>query len=679
MSGVVQVSDVQRRGERQPRAALLAAVRAKQGLVYVAEPVLVRDVLYLLQGISGEHVRLSAAPAAAAALELHFDERHGRIPAPARDLLHRIAELGQLCVRLQRYVDEHTHPVPRHRAAQSLSHYVSRELRAHAAWASALDAQWHAQDEAPGSAPPLTLQRLACEAWEPLLRLRLLSTMVESCRPQHGGALVSTIHAYTLTGDPLIRRWTADLLEHVSRPFFHTLSRWLYDGELEDPFDEFFVARTAPPPARARPVDDLVVLSEPGFDAAAVWQSRFALRREQLPSFLSEHFARRIFSTGKSLHFLRECCHDAGARPPHAALRELKYSDMPGLEHAINHEFAQASGRLCTLLLTQFRLRDHLCALKRYVLLEQGDFADALLDTLAPSLARPAASLYQHNLSAALETAIRASGAQFDDPAILACLDARSLEFGAGDTGWDTFTLEYRVESPLNAVLDASAMAGYQLLFHYLWQIQRVAAAATRAWAQLRGAERAVLRARARTSHTPALAAGLRRALLQVRDMVHFVRQLQGFCELEGLAHAWQRLEHDLAAPISDLDQLIDTHRHYLGSLINTTLLRGRRGHADGLADDVRAQLHTILDFARAAETLAHHTTADLARAAAGVDAPPGAQRTIDAAHTALRTEHAVFQQRLLTMLGALERHPTLAVRDLAVRASDSHTAPLGL
>ena len=112
--------------------------------------------------------------------------------------------------------------------------------------------------------------------------------------------------------------------------------------------------------------------------------------------------------------------------------------------------------RLSTRMLRAYLLFDHLRALKSYLLLAQGDFADALLQTLGPSLSRPASTLYQHNLSAARETAIRASSAQYEDPEILRRLDARSLEFGPGDTGWDTFTLEYRVDSPVNAVLDAS-------------------------------------------------------------------------------------------------------------------------------------------------------------------------------------------------------------------------------
>lgn len=687
MSAAVCVSDLQR-GARVPRAELLARLRAEQGVAYVAEHELVRDVLFLLQGMSGTHVRLrrewrlpsdDGAQRARTDVRLEFDEQRGVIPAPARDRIHRLAELGQLCERVQQHVEQAQPPAPpMHLSAQSLCHFLAREMHAHCELVSRLERAWHAQAEgAAAGAPPLTLQRVAQLTHEPMMRMRLMSTIAESCRDAHGGALVSTIHTYTLTGDPFIRRCTAAMLDDVSRPFFHTLARWIYDGELDDPFEEFFVRRVRAPQAPQAPhapharrvMDDLAVPAEHGTNAADVWHNRFALHRDMLPAFLSEHFARKIFSTGKSLHFLRECCNQERAARD-AERRALCYSDMAGLEHAIDAEFALASGALCTRMLGAFRLHDHLRALKSYLLLTQGDFADALLTTLGPSLSRPASTLYQHNLSAALETAIRASNAQFDDAEVLRRLDARSLEFKPGDTGWDTFTLEYRVESPVNAVLDASAMAGYQLLFHYLWHIHRVAARITAAWTQLLSVQKDVMRSRHRRAIDAALLTQLRTTHAHVCEMVHFVRHLQSFSELEGISYAWQRLEHELVAtPPTDLDHLIDVHRTYLHTLIQTTLLRAhahRRAH--DLADDVRAQLHCILAYADAADELGMHVTAELARVASDAPPMPAAARTHAHVAERLRTTHAAFQRRIHDMLAALERHPTLAVRDLARR-----------
>lgn len=91
-------------------------------------------------------------------------------------------------------------------------------------------------------------------------------------------------------------------------------------------------------------------------------------------------------------------------------------------------------------------------------------------------------SLYRHHLTSDLETAIRGSNAQYDDPDILRRLDARILEYSHGELGWDCFALEYKVEAPLNAVLDAKAMVEYDKLFHHLWRVKRVEVVLTSGW-----------------------------------------------------------------------------------------------------------------------------------------------------------------------------------------------------
>lgn len=695
----VHVAELQR-GARVPRAELverLYAYRgacawriANAGAAHVAEDELVRDVLYLLQGLSGRHVRVKHewmlpgdAPSAAATptMRLEFDESAGSISAPTKDMVHRLAELGQLFVRVSRYVDTHTHRGGSGLVAQSLCHFISHECSSYFQLVADLEAQWLRQTEGADVAPPLTLLRLVQYTREALLHMRLLSKIVESGRDAHGGALVSTIHTYTLTGDPFIRAYTAALLDHVSRPFFQMLSRWIYDGELHDPFHEFFVVLQAP----SRP-------QEP--DAADVWHHKFALRADMVPSFLGEPFAQKIFSTGKSINFLRRSCEGDWAAM-HGALhadgrgRALRYTDMVGLEHAIDAVFAIASAHLSRLFIERFHLFKHMRALRDYLLLVRGDFADELMQALGPSLARPANSLYQHQLSAALETAIRASNAQHDDADVLQRLDARSLEFQAGDTGWDTFALEYRVESPVSAVLDASAMAGYQILFNYLWKIRRTEVAVHVAWSTLLTTQNAAARSCAQgradgdEARLPVLTAQMHATLARLGEMTHFVRQLQGFCELEVIAYSWYDLEQAMAQQHAhrDLDQLIELHRAYLGTLMNKALLRGgRRGHGEHLADEVRAQLDAVLEFSAAAEELARLVTTELARLASDVPPLASASRSHANVTERLNAQHAAFQERIVHMLVAIERHPNLAVRDLAVRAASStDTAPLEL
>lgn len=112
----------------------------------------------------------------------------------------------------------------------------------------------------------------------------------------------------------------------------------------------------------------------------------------------------------------------------------------------------------------------------------------------SPSLTKPANTLYRHNLTANLETAIRSSNVHRDPVDILRRLDARMLEYSHGEIGWDVFTLEYKVDPPIDTVLDSEAMEKYLKLFKHLWQMKRIEMALDKGWLRVTGGARMFLR-----------------------------------------------------------------------------------------------------------------------------------------------------------------------------------------
>ncbi|KAG1742080.1 hypothetical protein EDD22DRAFT_851624 [Suillus occidentalis] len=95
------------------------------------------------------------------------------------------------------------------------------------------------------------------------------------------------------------------------------------------------------------------------------------------------------------------------------------------------------AGETDAVFTEKFRLLDHLSALNHYLLLGYGDFAEQLMESLRPSFAQPANTIYRHNLRATLETAIRISNAQNDPPDVFRRLDPRMLECTHGELGWE--------------------------------------------------------------------------------------------------------------------------------------------------------------------------------------------------------------------------------------------------
>lgn len=58
------------------------------------------------------------------------------------------------------------------------------------------------------------------------------------------------------------------------------------------------------------------------------------------------------------------------------------YSDIVGLERSIDAAYQIASQRLFDVFFEKFKLLDHLLALKHYLMLGYGDFADHLMEAL---------------------------------------------------------------------------------------------------------------------------------------------------------------------------------------------------------------------------------------------------------------------------------------------------------
>lgn len=470
-----------------------------------------------------------------------------------------------------------------------------------------------------------------------------------------GGALVSLIYGYTDNGDPFVRKFTDTLLEEVSKPFFGTLSKWLFSGELHDPYSEFFVAAN-PELAHLQytqtysnlnsgALNDGALVGDVGFvgggdeerveengrqDGLKLWQGKYEFREEMLPSFVGETFAKKIFSTGKSLNFIRYSCGDSDWVATRSKLAntgrgksiqalaasvtdqatELKYSDIPGLVRSIDTAYQIASQRLFDIFLTKFRLLDHLRALKSYLLLSQGDFADQLMDSLHASLSRPANTLYRHNLTATLEAAVRSSNARFDPPDVLRRLDARMLEYSHGEIGWDVFTLEYRVDSPVDTVVDPENMERYLKIFHHLWKMKRVEGALNGIWNRVASGAKTLWglkgsRGGTRSAVLEELEGEWHQIRIVLAEMIHFMRQLQAFCQLEVIECSWKVLMEFVERKEGDLDGLISAHNAYLERVVKKILLMSPKvGKEEHLLLVVREVFNCILQFRDAAVSI---------------------------------------------------------------------------
>ncbi|KAI8367323.1 Spc98 family-domain-containing protein [Blakeslea trispora] len=594
----------------QARESLRNEQQTTDATLYVSEADLLRDLIFVFQGIDGQYIRYDPQ------LNDHVFVPGIEVSKSNEEMVFKLAEIGWLYTSVRNFIQQHMDSPSIGLVGQSLCAALQHELTDYYKLIAILEAQIEKQiaNQHLGlTDQSLTLKRLFVWTLECYQKLRLMSVLVDVCRDQKGGALISIIHNYTKHGDPFIKTYLINMLQVVSRPFYDMLERWVYEGELNDPYDEFFVA------------------CDPSVSEDELWQHKYALREDMLPSFFSKELAHKIFSIGKSLNFIRYSCHhDLLEEQPisalaHLAHRVFQYGDTQTVKDAIDIAYHVTSKALLDLLKTKYKLMDHLKALKRYLLLGQGDFIQYLMDVLWDHLSKSANTLFRHNLTGILEAAVRSSNAQYDDPEVLNRLDVRLLEIQKDDLGWDVFSLDYHVDAPINTVFSPTAMHQYLQIFNFLWRLKRVEYTLSSAWRQWGKTTREFI-------HLPDIQPDLQYTQLTIQRMVHFVYQLQHYVLFEVLECSWDKLETFIETKSIDLDSIMIAHHQYLQEITEKGFLSGLKEKA--LAGQLNHILSAILKYKMVLDRFLQYITTASSKAF-----PMGTKEEVDKVNK-LRQQH---------------------------------------
>ncbi|RFU36160.1 hypothetical protein B7463_g198, partial [Scytalidium lignicola] len=578
----VEVSHNQPGGRRGTETDIKANVGFKISEMNPSETVLLRELPFTLQGLSSKNLVFST--------ETCLDIPP-TLPIPIVSLLNTLAEPALLYRQLNNFTQTSEGGL----LGQSLRAAIARELRSYLSLTAALESQIRAAvanldgtaDRITIGKAGVTLKRCVVSSREATTGLRLMNWICEESKSKRGGLLISLIHSLSSHGDPMVESFAEGLLVQVTRPFYSMLRQWIYDGELSDPYHEFFVSEQEP---------NVVAADQDGRikgGASSVWQDKYKLDQDMIPSIITQDFAQKVFLIGKSLNFIRYSCGDSEwvTEYSRAASKELQYGDTATLETWIDEAYKTTMARLIHLMSEKFHLFEHLKALKNYILLGQGDFIALLMESLASNLDRPAGAQYRHTLTAQLEHAIRGSNAQYDSAEVLRRLDARMLQLSHGDIGWDCFTLEYKIDAPVDVVVTDWGNRQYLKMFNFLWRIKRVEFALATTWRKCMTGARGVLQSQDLSIvNTWKLTRGA------LAEMNHFIGQLQYYILFEVIESSWDELQAAIRKEGCTLDDLIKAHTKYLEAITHKGLLGAKKKHHGGVEENTfMMQLSEIL------------------------------------------------------------------------------------
>ena len=413
--------------------------------------------------------------------------------------------------------------------------------------------------------------------------LRLMANVASRAYHLKGAMLLNLLHRESCehAGDNVVSVLVQRLSKATSAPYIRAVELWVYDGQVDDPYDEFLI------------VEQKAMKKESLIDDynAAFWAKRYSLRSE-IPHFIGEQLAQKILTTGKYLNAMRETNvaslvklpakpQDGLGKIPFGANSLVgtgKYADR------IGERFEHAANGLLRQIWDVGKLQSRMTSVKMYFLLSQGDFLVHFLDTAQVELAKTANSIRLSKLQSLLDMAVKmsstASDLHSDDlrcsvegDGILSQLSA--INSTGGDesiaspikmpevdalTGFETFVLDYAAPWPASLVLNRRALTKYQIIFRHLFHFKCVERAVCSAWQMLhhmRGRDLVHMFAK---SHK------------LTQRMINFLQNYLYYVTCEVIEPNWHAMSEGVQNART-VDEIIDIHDAFLDACMKQSML----------------------------------------------------------------------------------------------------------
>jgi len=205
-------------------------------------------------------------------------------------------------------------------------------------------------------------------------------------------------------------------------------------------------------------------------------------------------------------------------------------------------------------------------AIRRYLLLGQGDFIQFLMENMTGELDKQASHIRLSTLTSLVEQAIRSSNAQFHDSRFLDRLEVMMLEPSPGDNGWDVFSLNYQAQDlpSISTIFNKEVMKKYLKVFQFLWRVKRVEHTLNLVARQHMSSGRVISRSRE-------ISRQLHKSHLLRNHMGHFVSNFMNYLMVV-LESTWKTFI-DRVNGVKNLNELIKVHEQFVDEILHRFLL----------------------------------------------------------------------------------------------------------
>ncbi|KFB50780.1 AGAP005575-PA-like protein [Anopheles sinensis] len=395
-----------------------------------------------------------------------------------------------------------------------------------------------------------------------------------------GGQVLTLLHdrITATSGTSHAQRVLVHLIESAAVPFMEMLQLWIYRGVINDPQQEFLIEHSA------------VELTEN--DLVDYWEKQYSIRCDKVPCFLAK-YADIILRTGKYLNVVRVCGSadfqpvangiDNGCVPEDSAKQLLRYKhfDQSYID-AIEEAYNVASSSLLNLIMNKYDLMGRLLSVKRYFLLQQGDFITEFMDAVEEDLKKNVDSLHPIRLANLLDVTLGLSSAKYDE--YHDDLKTMLLPYGIvtqiskivnkedafvdtlSDTsqlkGIECFTFTYKAQWPVSIVLNLWTISKYQMLFRQLFYLKYVERILCRVWIANNETRR----------FAPNPAKLYRSAFTLRQKMLIAIQGFESYMMIEVIEPNWHIFYQNMKQ-VKNIDDVLNYHQDFLDQCLKNCML----------------------------------------------------------------------------------------------------------
>ena len=574
--------------------------------VQVQEQILLDEVLGSLMGLEGRYVKGKTSPSEAQHGEQKEDNASemqsfqfrlasysivgGTIDTSLRHILNRILPLSSNFVVVNSFLQARLGRYEFGSVAHALAESMDVLIQEYLAFATHLEALYMRPTG-------LTLSKLLVLAQPSMRTMEVLRRVAEVAECVKGGALLNAVSALMdaeFLGDSKAQDVLTYLLDASSVPYLSMLRGWLDSGSISDPYGEFMIQQSPDEDSRG------VVLGG-GSTSGENWLHWFIVCDEHILCTLSLTGRERgiavdkILTTGKYWNAIQFCQGSHSHESDEMKDGEESESGMQidssvwkfsmssiELSAYIDRSYKEAAMRLRQVVLGEYQLIKSLRVMKRYFLLDQGDFFVHFLDMAEAELLKEMTEVSRGRVQNWLSMSVQPSGggaarmsnlsgetfsmerymasslqASFATESLVDRLDdlyvasggMRTQEartpsrhlYGAmnrGLTGIEALTLDFQyVPFPVSLILSHRAVSSYQLLFRHLFFVKHVERRLVGTWLDHQSMKEFQ---KLRKSLCPTF--GLR------QRMLHFIQNLVYYMMFEVIEPNWQMMENSISS-----------------------------------------------------------------------------------------------------------------------------------